>query len=75
MEFKSALGFDELDESAVFMFEKHEASFACFGDQIWSDGEKVYIYDYVESDVIYELISMVSNKKAFTGAVRRSGLI
>lgn len=75
MKFIEGLGWSEEDSAYLFEFEKHTASDVCIGDQIWSDGYKVYVYDYVEQDVLEELISSVSNRKAFKGALRRAGCL
>lgn len=75
MKFVSALGFSEIDESAMFRFERHEKHEACIGDQIWSDGKIVHIYDYASTDVIYEFAEEVENKKCFLGACRVAGII
>ncbi len=73
MKFESIL---ERDSGwVVFKFTKHDAVDVCCGDQIWSNGQEVQIYDGADKDVIYELINQVENKTAFKGALRRMELL
>lgn len=74
MKFVSAIGYQD-DGSYLFEFEQHDSGLACIGDQVWSDGKMVYIYDYASGVVIHEFAEEVENKKAFMGALRRVGLI
>lgn len=75
MKFKGVVCLSDSENCVIFAFEEHDAYLACIGDQVWSDGQNVHIYDYAEREIIHELIDMVSNKKAFKGAVRRMGLL
>lgn len=58
-----------------FLFEKHNPSDVCLGDQIWSDGEIVQIYEDISVEDLDELLSLVDNKTAFKGMLRRVGII
>ncbi len=56
-----------------FEFDYHDADMVNCGDSIWSDGQCVQIADYVEQEDLQELLSLVENRKAFKGALRRVG--
>lgn len=56
-----------------FTFEKHDASDVSLGDLIWSNGRMVEISDYIGRDDLNNLISTVTNKHAFIGALLRCG--
>ena len=57
-----------------FEFEDHNTDNVCCGDQIWSDGHEVEIADYADKENLDYLISMVENRLAFKGALRRVGI-
>ncbi len=57
-----------------FTFEQHDLNDVCCGDQIWSDGTSVEISEDIDSENLDYLISLVSNRTAFKGALRRVGL-
>ncbi len=59
----------------AFEFTHHAAHEVIFGDQIWSNGHEVEIYDYVSEEGLAYLISQTENKTAFKGALRRVGLL
>lgn len=59
----------------AFQFDSHNRDMVCNGDQIWSDSNRVEVYESVDKDVIDDLIDQVENKQAFKGALRRMELI
>ena len=60
---------------AEFEFSQHEARKVNFGDQIWSDGNRVEVYEWANIEAINDLILLVENKTAFRGALRRLDII
>ncbi|AUR92194.1 hypothetical protein NVP1170O_081 [Vibrio phage 1.170.O._10N.261.52.C3] len=58
-----------------FLFEKHNPSDVCLGDQLWSDGEVVEVYENISEEDLDELLNLVKNKKAFKGMLRRVEII
>ena len=60
---------------AEFEFSQHEAYKVNFGDQIWSDGNRVEVYEWADIEAINDLILLVENKTAFRGALRRLDII
>lgn len=56
-----------------FLFTSHDANDLCIGDQIWSDGKTVEVYDMCDHDLLENLISEVENKAVFKEALRNSG--
>ena len=57
-----------------FEFNDHSTDNVNCGDSIWSNGHEVEIADYVEEEDLNHLISLVENKQAFKGALRRMDL-
>ena len=56
-----------------FTFTKHDRGEFCVGDQIWSDGVVIEIYDYCDLEILNELISNVDNKIEFIKDLNNSG--
>lgn len=73
MKFLQIINLNDYSGFITFEFSEHMAF--GIGDQVWSNGHEVDIYDAADSDVIEELISMVENKQAFKGALRRLEII
>lgn len=49
----------------TYLFSEHDADDLIIGDQVWSNGEEVDIYEGIDTDIIYDVIGMVDNKKEF----------
>lgn len=75
MKFLQVMGRSGESGFVSFEFEDHSTDNVNCGDQIWSDGHEVEIADYVDGDNLDYLISLVENKQAFKGALRRMGFI
>jgi hypothetical protein len=58
-----------------FLFTEHNPYEVCVGDQIWSNGQEVDIYEGVDVDVLHDLIGMVDNRHSFISALSRVGVI
>ena len=54
-----------------FELSEHAPSLVNLGDQIWSDGREVAIYDCIDESDLTDLLEQVENKTAFKGALRR----
>lgn len=57
------------DSYISFKFTPHNSREVCCGDQVWSDGENVEIYEDIDNEVLADLMSTVDNKRAFRGAL------
>lgn len=57
-----------------YLFTKHEADELCIGDQTWSDGENVEIYECIDSEVLNDIYSMVDNKHELSIALEQDGV-
>ena len=73
MKFLKIIGYIDGSSFTRFEFETHNTDNVNCGDQIWSNGHQVEIADYVDRDNLEYLISLVSNRTAFKGALRRTG--
>ena len=73
MKFLQIMGAVENSSFTSFEFDCHSTDNINCGDSIWSNGHEVEIADYVEPDDLRFLISQVSNKMAFKGALRSLG--
>ncbi|AUR93852.1 hypothetical protein NVP1189B_26 [Vibrio phage 1.189.B._10N.286.51.B5] len=56
------------------IFDQHDASEACIGDQIWSDGRVVEVYEGADWDVVYEFMGFVENAALMHHALVRVGV-
>ena len=73
MEFLKIIGKVGDSSYTSFKFTPHESSQFCLGDMIWSNGSTIEISEDVDHDYLNELISEVTNYKAFKGALRLTG--
>ncbi len=71
MKFLQAMGRVENSSFIIFEFGEHNTDNVNCGDQIWSNGHEVEIADYVDSENLEYLMSLVENKRAFRGALLR----
>lgn len=58
-----------------YKFEPHGSRDVCVGDQVWSDGVNVEIYEGVDVDILLDLIDIVDNKQDFIEVLKRDGVL
>lgn len=71
MKFLQVMGRVENSSFISFEFEDHNTDNVNCGDQIWSNGHEVEIADYIDSENLEYLLSLVENNRAFRGALLR----
>ena len=58
-----------------FKFESHNPDFVNVGDVIWSNGSNIEISEDVDKADLRNMISEVSNRGSFKGALIRMGFM
>lgn len=75
MKFLQIMGRLDCSSFIEFEFDYHQADEVIEGDQIWSNGHCIQIAEYVDKNLLDELIDKVSNKQSFKGALIRMELM
>lgn len=56
-----------------FRLTPHYAYGVNEGDQIWSDGENIEIYEFCDEDLLDDILHQTENKAEFSLALRKAG--
>lgn len=73
MKFEQVMGRVGDSSYISFEFDYHNTDNVNCGDQIYSNGHEIEIADWVDSENLQYLLSLVDNKRAFRGALIRTG--
>lgn len=59
----------------TYSFSSHEADSFIIGDQLWSNGLEIDVYESIDDDVLWCFIESVENKRDFIAQLYKDNIL